>query len=472
MSDAQAVQEQVNEQMDNTAREAAAGPNAASKKHAVKRPGHRTIRARSALNPQRPSTALVPWLEAQSLNVSRHAAALQPFKIDEFGTGIAAPTEGHIKAANALITMLRTELLKHMNHVKASVEYGIREPSSARLQSVVRHKDHAHQWTQAIEKIWDFYFELFGQRQSRFGEWLVACDHVALDCYQCTWRGINISKPVPAPAPFSYMRTGFAPATYRRGIPLTRLGKQLNPFPLIQLPYHRMVNPWTLGAIMHEVSHNLQSDLGLSRSIPLQIARQLLRAGMPPRLVYTWTRWNRETFADLSGLLLGGPGVVPSLMDVVGRNPDAVLAFDPRGVHPQPYLRPLISIELLRRMGFEDEARQYQRAWLKIYPDPRKTGSLPRFLLDTFPEACARVVETICYQPYAELGGRSLAEVMKFEEKDQHMVEESARRLAAGTDPGIIPERFLVSAARFAVDNRLAQPGTITRNFYKELVRR
>lgn len=420
---------------------------------------------------KRAPSVLLPWLEAQSINVTRHAAALRPFRRDEFGTGIAAPSEGHLQAVNELMVSLRNELLKHMKHVSNHVEAAIREPIPARLQEVVEHKDHAHRWTQAIERIWDFYFELFGQRQSRFGDWLVSCDRIALDCYQCVYRGLGTTKSIPAPPPFSYMRTGFAPATFRRGIPLRRLGKQLNPFPLIQLPYHRLVNPWTLGAILHEVSHNLQSDLGLSRIIPRSIARRLLQAGLPPAVAMIWTRWNRETFADLSGLLLGGPGVIPSLMDVVGRAPVAVVAYDPRGVHPTPYLRPPISMELARRMGFPEAAQQYRQAWTRIYPNARQ-GNLPKKLLDTFNDACALVVDTICFQPYETLGNRSLAQVMKFEQKDQDMIEEAARRLAAGNDPGIIPERFLVGATRFALDNRLARPGVITENFYRELTRR
>jgi hypothetical protein len=30
----------------------------------------------------------------------------------------------------------------------------------------------AHKAVMAVERVWDFYFELFGQRQSPFGEWL------------------------------------------------------------------------------------------------------------------------------------------------------------------------------------------------------------------------------------------------------------------------------------------------------------
>ena len=108
----------------------------------------------------------------------------------------------------------------------------------------------------------------------------------------------------------------------------------MNPFPLIQLPYHRLVNPWTLGAILHEVSHNLQNDLGLARTIPRAIGQAILAAGHPRAVARTWMWWNRELFADVSGLLLGGPAVVASLVDVVGRKPSNVLTFTPRAPHP------------------------------------------------------------------------------------------------------------------------------------------
>jgi hypothetical protein len=244
----------------------------------------------------------------------------------------------------------------------------------------------------------------------------------------------------------------------------------MNPFPLVQLPYHRMVNPWTLGAVMHEVSHNLQSDLGLNKDVPRQVGLQLLEADMGKFVASVWVRWNREMFADMSALLLGGPEVVGSLMDVIGREPAIVFRFT-RGPHPTPYLRLLISAELLRRMGFEKEAEQYARAWKRIYPNPR-AGTIPHKVLATFPQACKVAVNAMCYRPYPSLGKKSLSQVIRFEKKDQAMIEESAKRIAAGVDPGIIPERFLIGAARIALNRRLARPGVITENFYKELVRR
>ncbi|HVI08338.1 MAG TPA: hypothetical protein VND65_08600 [Candidatus Binatia bacterium] len=417
------------------------------------------------------SPVLLPWLRAQSINVTRHAAALRPFKREEFGPGQSAPSEGHIQAVNELIDGLRHGLMNMSRHVHDAIAVASERPSSRRLGRVVARKDRAQRWVQGIEKIWDFYFELFGQRQGKYGDWLLSCDRIAMDCYQAAYTGIGKARPVPAPPPFCYMRTGFAPATIRRGIPVSKLGKQLNPFPLVQLPYHRLVNPWTLGAVMHEVSHNLQSDLGLNKDIPRKVGLRLLNADLGRSVAKVWVRWNREMFADMSGLLLGGPEFVGSLMDVIGRAPSSVFYFNPSGPHPTPYLRLLISAEMLRRMGFEKEAEQYSRAWTKIYPNPH-AGSIPKRMLSTFPKACRLAVDTMCFQPFRSLGNKPLSQVIRFGKKDQSMIHEAAGRLAAGNDPGIVPERYLIGAARYALDKRMARPGVITENFYKELVRR
>jgi hypothetical protein len=412
-----------------------------------------------------------PWLRAQSLNLFRHTDALRPFRPHEFGAGPAAPTEGHVQAVNQVLNRLRRILHRKAHHTHCDILSAMRSPTPARLQHALRHKHQAHVWVQAIEKIWDFYFELFGQRQSIYADWLVSCDRVALDAYQVMFLGLGKVKSVPAPPPFCYMRTGFGPATYRRSIPLQRLGQQLNPFPLIQLPYHRLVNPWTLGAVLHEVSHNLQNDLGLSRSIPRMIALRLLRAGLGARVAALWTRWNREIYADLNALLLGGPAIVASLMDVVGRSPEMVYSFNPRGVHPTPYLRTLLNVVLLRRMGFKEEADKFEQAWRRMFPNP-DAGNIPRIILKTAPRAMTLVVDAICYQSYRELGDKSLSQIFSFGQKEQRMAEEAARRLANGTDPGIVPERFMIAAARFAVDNRLARSEVIKNHFFQELARR
>ena len=92
--------------------------------------------------------------------------------------------------------------------------------------------------------------------------------------------------------------------------------------------------------------------------------------------------------------------------------------------------------------------------------------------MHTAPDCIRAVVDAVCYTPYPTLGGKSLRGVITFEPRHQVIIEEAARRLAAGTDPGVVPERFLIGAVRIAVDRRLSSPETLMRNFYRELARR
>jgi len=417
-----------------------------------------------------PSTLPI-WVLSQALNVRRHLDALRPFRYAEFGDPATGPSLGHVRAVNDLLVRLRGPLHRITGKLDAAARIAVRRPTDGRMAEVLRLKTTAQDWVRATERVWDFYLELFGQRQSTFADWLVACDRIALDCYQHAYLGIGVPRSIPSPAPFVYMRTGFSPATYRRGIRLRKLGSQLNPFPLIQLPYHRLTNPWTLGAVLHEVSHNLHNDLGLARAVPERIARRLLAEGLPRSVVLTWTRWNREIFADLSGTLLGGPSVVGSLFDVIGRQREQTTRYSPGGAHPTPYLRAFLSTDLLNRMGFVEDAKRYERGWRILYPD-RSGLDIPEPLLRTAEVAVPIVVEAICFTRYPSLGNRSLAGVLRFAAKEQAMVDEAAARLARGTDPGIVPERFLIGAVRHAVERRLAPPERLMRNFYTELGRR
>jgi hypothetical protein len=205
--------------------------------------------------------------------------------------------------------------------------------------------------------------------------------------------------------------------------------------------------------------------------MPLRVARRLLDAKIPPGIVRIWARWHKETWADLCALLLGGPAIILSLMDVVGKSPATTLGFDPSGVHPTPYLRVFINLELLRRMKFTREAESIHRMWTRLYPNPA-AGTIPAQVLKTFPLAARLVVDTMCFTPYEQFGGKTLAQAVMFEAKDQGMVEQAGRRLAASRDPGIIPALFLIGAARWALDHNLARPEVITNNFYRALIRR
>lgn len=417
--------------------------------------------------PKAGNNRLADFTRSQSVNAYRNAKALRPFSDTEFGTGAASPSTAHIRAANGLVSHLRKKLMQSVQ----SIQHEVGETAPLQIEPLLLHKQQAVNNAKKVEAIWDFYLELFGQRQTRFADMLLGLDRIALDCYQCIYTGLGTAQSIPSPPPLSYMETGFTPSTFRRGIKMSKLGRNINPFPIVQLPYHRMVNPWTLGAVHHEVAHNIQSDLGMWQTVPKRIVQRLQAAGLPPELADIWGRWHKEIWADLCGLLLGGPEIVTSLLDVLARTPKSTLSFNPTGVHPTPYLRALINFELLRRMGFRQEASELTRLWRQIYPNIQR-GHIPKAMLGTFPKANQLVVDTICYQPYQQLGKKSLAQIFSFNRTHKQMTDEAAKRLAQGIDPGIVPARFLVGATRTALNQRLASPEQIAQNFYKALAKR
>jgi hypothetical protein len=157
-------------------------------------------------------------------------------------------------------------------------------------------------------------------------------------------------------------------------------------------------------------------------------------------------------------------------MDVVGRSPKATTSFHSTGPHPTPYLRVLVSIELLKRLGFSRLAADFKQTWLRLYPSTRGS-TIPKRMLTTFNRAMPLVVDVICFQPYPTLGNRSLVDVLRFDQAAQLAVEHAARGLAAGTVGGDVPPRYLIGAARVALDQRLAAPDVISKNFYSALTR-
>ena len=412
------------------------------------------------------------WLTIQGINLTRHAKSLRPFAKDEFGTGPAAPSEAHIEAVNRFIDGMRVQLIERARWVVAAADAARREPTSERLHVLVNRKEATSTRVLYIEGIWDFYFDLFVQRLSAFGERLRAVDRIVTNCYEDFYVGMRIAQPTPSLLPFSYAHTGFTPATFRRGVPLAKLRHNKNLFPLIMLPQHRLDNVWALSSVLHEVSHNLQADLGLWEEMARNVYRRLTTEGkIVPQVAMVWARWHKEIMADMFALLLGGPVAVESLMDVVGRAPQSTIKFNALGVHPTPYLRVLINLVLLRRMGFKEMALALQQIWQRLYPTV-SVADIPEPILYTFQQASELVVDTMTYQVYAQFGNKSMAQILPFGSKEMSMVEEAGRRLAAGQDTSIIPPRFMIGAARFALDHRLAKPEVITDNFYRMLGRR
>lgn len=414
-------------------------------------------------------SALPYFAYRTAVNAARHLTGLRPFRPGEFGTGANAPSRSHIEEVNALIRNARRRQSSDERRLARAARDVMTAGDKGRAE-LLRLKESSESGARATEQIWEFYLNLFGQRQGPFAGWLGALDRIALDCYQAVYLGLGTARSIPSPAPLAYMEAGFGPATFRRGVKLGKLGQRVNPFPLVKVPHHRLLNPWSLGAVAHEVAHNLQNDLGLWEVIPGRLAAAFARLGLPDHNAAVWQRWHKETYADLVGLLLIGPAYVGSLMDVVGRSRESTASWNDEAVHPTPIIRVPLNVRLLERIGFAGDAAAFRRAWDALYPGSA-WGKVPAWMRAKLPEQIDAVLDAICFETFAEYGGRSLVEVVRFEPKHALLVREAADRLQAGTDTGVLPERFLIAAARQALGQARTAPGTIQRNFYDSLNR-
>jgi hypothetical protein len=394
---------------------------------------------------------------------------LRPFRPGEFGTGPSAPSAAHLDAVNRLIGAARLRQEREERELAARAR-DVLSGGDVGRSALLSLKERSETRARETEQLWEFYLNMFGQRTGPFAGWLGALDRVALDCYQAVYLGLGRARSIPSPSPFSYMETGFGPATFRRGVRLAKLGRQPNPFPLVKLPYHRLLNPWSLGAVPHEVAHNLQSDLGLWELMPRRIAAHFRSRGLPARNAAVWQRWHKETYADLAGVLLIGPAYVGSLMDVVGRSRESSAAWNDDAVHPTPIIRVPLGVRLLERIGFGGDAKAFRRAWDALYP-PSAWAPIPAWVRARLDEQIDAVIDVICFEHFDEYGGKPLAGVIRFEPKHAELVREAAERLQVGMDTGVLPERFLIAAVRQALAWGKTPPETLARNFYEALGR-
>ncbi len=409
------------------------------------------------------------YINRQILNAERNLSALENFKPESYGNDPQAPSVAHLRAVNALVGEARTRLRQRLGGLEAAGKRAATSQAGPAFERFLNAHDAVVAQIKELESLRAFYGGIFDQRRGEIGHSLLGLDRIARDCYQAIWLNIGRPRSVPTPVPFCYVQDGRGPATYRRGVKMSVLGKRANPFPLVKLPQHRLINPWTLGAIPHEVAHNLQNDLGLWTIMPGHI-RKTMRGVVPDSAAQVWARWHKEGYADLCGVLLTGPAYVESLIDIVGKSPQRATSYSPTGVHPTPIVRVPMNCELLRRMGFAAEAEQFSRTWAQLYPD-QPHHDLPDAFKKTLKRGIAAMVEAICYSKMPHYGGKSLAGTTSFSPQDQALVAEAAGRLIEGTNTGILPERFLIAASRQAIARRGASTSAIARNFFKSLGR-
>ncbi|MGY6214245.1 hypothetical protein ACW73L_03695 [Methylolobus aquaticus] len=392
------------------------------------------------------------FLRTKILALAARARRLS--RIDGEGVGIRpqdrpyAPTPAHFRAANQRLAAIDQQIAGRLARVEQCWQTAPVQRVLIDIALVEREIDRAR-------RTFGLFFEIFSQRGSMFAPTLAAYDVIAEDCYRAVRQAAPAVFRGPLIKPLCYMEHGFSPATMRRGVLLSRLLGEPNPFPIVRIPWDRD-NPWQ-PVMLHEVSHNLQADLGIWQENRQAVIRRILRASGDPALTRIYGLWHKEIFADLAAILLGGPAAAWGMAIFLAHPASRTMTYRPGGAHPTAYLRIHILVEMLGRLGFDQSAYRLRRVWEDLY-NPRGFNRLPVRLLATSSRIIPEVVDEIAFQTRRNLAQRALADIIPFGPADERRIRIGAQALQRGGVPDDLPPRHLVSAAGYALASGRVAP--------------
>ncbi len=248
--------------------------------------------------------------------------------------------------------------------------------------------------------------------------------------------------------PLSTLHAGYSAIAYAHKLEQRRPGPV--PVPLIFVSYDRALSPWDWPLVFHEVGHPLQRELcGGTPALEIEWAAVLsqlaLQGSGDPAIAGCWARWSAEVFADVIGVMLGGPAYALALQEALAQPREALSQFHADDPHPPQVVRVFLCAGILRSLGFTGEAERLEQRQLAIY------GPMPQF--DALLSVLPTVAMPLTTLPLQSLHRRSLVDVVTpFSYSDQQLVESAAQTLLEGGTPSSLRPVHVASAARWAFE--------------------
>jgi hypothetical protein len=210
-----------------------------------------------------------------------------------------------------------------------------------------------------LDDYWDLFYDVTTLRCSKIGVLLAGCDAIAFDAIKKNHPLLETIEP-----PITFCNRGYAAATIRQGIKLSR--DIVNPIQLIQIPWQK---PWYgLPSLIHEIGHNMIELLGLTKALKSTFIARLSHIGLPTELVNVFVNCVPEIASDFYSFCCVGLAQTFTTMEVLSLPPKYVFGITYTGVHPPPYWRVLLSIEWSRNLWGEHISSELKEKWLNRYP--------------------------------------------------------------------------------------------------------
>jgi hypothetical protein len=176
------------------------------------------------------------------------------------------------------------------------------------------------------------------------------------------------------------------------------------PINLLAVPRERLDDPWNLVAIAHEVGIQLYHDLQLGYECSHKLLRESPNANVSSQTAPLWSRWHEMLFADVFATLRLGPAYVSGMIEMMGAQPGAAVAWSNDST-PPAYIRWHVMLQTLQLLGCADEARLQFGHIHTLCGDPAQVArSLGAVWMQLVNEARS-VAGLIAFTPYQKLGG-------------------------------------------------------------------
>ena len=277
-------------------------------------------------------------------------------------------------------------------------------------------------------------------------------DRVATDAYVTVLQRAHglglVDRLALSVVPLCSLHAGYSAIAYAHKVEARQRG--LVPVPLIFVSYDRAASPWDWPLVFHELGHPLLRDLcGGAPALEIEWAAALsqlaLQGTSDPTVAGYWSRWSGEVFADVIGVMLGGPAYALALQEALALPREILAQFHPEDPHPPQVVRIVLCAGVLRNLGFTGEAERLEQRQLAIY------GPMPQF--EALLAALPTVVMPLTTMPLQALHRRSLVDlVTPFSYSDQRTVETAAHALLEGAAPPAMRPVQVASAARWAFE--------------------
>ena len=262
-------------------------------------------------------------------------------------------------------------------------------------------------------EIWRIFRYIIGlHKDAILGPLVDAAGLIARDCYLTCMnkaRSWNLVQDDQFRAPpLVYLEAEMSPSTASRGFaaeslgfPLRRYRNMRLPIPIILLPSDNASSMWMFATLHHEVGHNLDQDLNITKSLSDSFITRLIKEGIDKDgRDKMWFLWMSEILADVFGIMLGGAGFAHALSWWL-----LILAPDPtfkelntKDVHPPYYVRVYLIVLMLRFFkipALNTAADLIQQKWDTM----QKPGWVAPYIGD-----CEKIVDFFFTQRVSSLG--------------------------------------------------------------------